>query len=306
MKKFIFKIFMALLPMMVYVLCFVICEPYNYFGIQERAVRAHTPLQVMREYMRNPSENIILGDSRMNHYDLDYAEELSGKKWANLSTGGQVSNQTYELYVWANSRVDVENVIMDISFWQVKAGAGGESVAPTIYIAEHPLDYIVTRDYVIETFSRLNVYATDNVESSSGVDAQYREDLITYATQYIYPLCANYSVGDVQMQNFAYVIEDVTAQGGQVKVLSPVLQESIWTYVIEPLQLEPFLETYKEEISKYTVVYDMEWKSELSKDQDCFADGFHFSNARYYDEIYLRNLLGGGNEYVIIRNNTQK
>lgn len=304
MKKFVFKIFMALLPMVIYVACFVMCEPYNYFGIHERALCDWTPLQVIREYMRNPSENIIIGDSRMNHYDLEYAEELSGKKWANLSTGGQSSNQTYELYVWANSQVGVENVIMDMSFWQIMESPGSPSVIPAIYIAEHPLDYMVTRDYVIEAFSQLNVQAAEKLETQPVNEAKYREDLINYATQYIYPGCIDYRIGEDQLQHYLYVINDVQARGGQAKILAPVVQESIWTYVIEPLQLEPYLEEYKEEVSKYAVVYDMEWKSDLAKEQDCFADGFHFSNWRYYNEIYLQNLLSDGNKYVIIRDNT--
>lgn len=333
--KFGFKLFMAMLPLIIYVLLFVKYEPYNYFGLQEQAKKFTSPLGRMREFMRNPSENIVLGDSRMNHVDLDLSEQLTGERWATLATGGQTPKQTYALYEWAKTKVNVQNVIMDVSFYQVRSGNTGSELGPTIYIAEHPLEYIVTRDYVMEAFSpwliteaegearraeKVRVEASkagseseemkDNeavsmlfelVEEEMQENKQkYREDLVEYALYNIYPGCENYSIAPELLGCVIDIIKDVHANGGDVKVLAPVVQESIWEYVIIPLNIEPFMEEYKNEIAKYTTLYDMEWQSELSEKQEIFADGFHFIDEETY-QIYTRNLFRDTEEFVLIR-----
>lgn len=318
MKKFMIKLLAAMLPMIIYVLVFIRYEPYNYFGFVESPEnRAATPLARMREFMRRPSGNIILGDSRMNHIDLELAEQLSGLQWATLATGGQGANLTYALYEWAKQKVPVCNVMMDMSFYQVRKGSFSSSAEPVIYIAEHPFEYLVTRDYVMEAFANWQkqreerasqtdrkadaheaaVTEPETDEKEQTLQPKYREELVDYAVNSIYPGCVGYEIGEEQMQYFINLLKDVKDGGGNSKVLCPVVQESIWEYVIQPLKLEPYLKQYKQEAAKYAEVYDMEWKSALSKNQDVFVDGFHFADQDTY-QIYTRNLLGKTEKYV--------
>jgi len=327
------KLMLAMLPIIIYLFCFIKYEPYNYFGFQTQAAKLATPLERLRAFLRNPSENIVLGDSRMTHVDLDLAEQLTGKKWSTLSTGGQGVNLTYAFYEWAKSKVSVQNIIMDISFYQVREGNMSPNPEPVIYIAEHPLQYIVTRDYVLEAFSpwlrteaggiaarfskctgtvsglplaiKALTSAEDNkIEAQQISSTKYREDLIQYAQNNIYPGCKNYSISQDAMNSIIHIITDVQDNGGEIKILAPVVQESIWEYVIIPLGLEAYMEQYKNEIQKYTEIYDMEWQSRLSEKQDIFSDGFHFDTNETY-QIYTRNLLGDTDKYLIIRGRLQ-
>lgn len=326
-----------MLPFIIYILLFVKFEPYNYFGLQEQAKNNTMPLARMREFMRHPSGNIVLGDSRMNHVDLELAKQLTGLRWTTLATGGQGTNLTYALYEWAKTKADVQNVMMDVSFYQIRQGTRSANIEPTIYIADHPLEYITTRDYVIETFSpwllteeegdtrrteEENTEVCESILEPEDLDTEiafafsdseeellegkqkYRDDLIQYANTVIYPVCVDYSIAQINLNHIIDIIKDVQANGGDVRVLAPVVQESIWEYVIIPLNIEPFLEEYKSEITKYTVLYDMEWQSELSEKQEIFFDGFHFNNDETY-QIYTRNLLGDTEEFVLIRDVTQ-
>ena len=195
------------------------------------------------------------------------------------------------------------------------------------------LQSITTRDYVLEAFSPwlttetegmarhfskctgtasgisseieafLNI-ADDKMEQQQALPTKYREDLILYAQNNIFPVCQNYSIGQDAMNSIIYIITAVQKNGGEVKILTPVVQESIWEYVITPLNLEVYMEQYKNEIQKYTEIYDMEWQSKLSENQNIFADGFHFDTDETY-QIYTRNLLGDSDEYLIMRERLQ-
>ena len=136
MKKFIGKFLTALFPLIVYVIFFIIFEPYNYWGLKPFYTGQWTkPLARCREYMRNSSENIILGDSRMNHFDLNSVEQMTGERWANLSSGGQQLNLSEELFIWANERVPVKNLVIDASFWQMREGSVSPQADEVFYIA---------------------------------------------------------------------------------------------------------------------------------------------------------------------------
>ena len=309
MKKFIKKFIIVMLPLMLHIFIFVIFEPYNYYGLKDQFSGDWSkPLARVRTYMRNPSENIILGDSRMNHLDTDLIEEMAGKRYVNLSTGGQCLNLTYELFEWANAQKKVENLVLDVSFYQLREGTRNPSAENVFYIAEHPLEYPFALDYVKEAWREMrNVFVKEDkkdvlyskeVEEKLEQNKKYREDLVVYAVGSIYPVCQNYTIGDEQEDFLLNVIQETKKNNGDVKILIPCVQESIWEYVIEPLEIERYMNYYKKELSNYATIYDMEWKSDISLQQDIWADGFHFISSDVYNDIYAVQLFGENNDRI--------
>ena len=50
-------------------------------------------------------------------------------------------------------------------------------------------------------------------------------------------------------------------------------------------------------------VYDMGWQNEISYQQELFADGFHFTSASLYNEIYGQAIWGDDRQNVRIYEN---
>jgi hypothetical protein len=291
-------------------------EPYNYFGLKvDRAdYNWAMPLSRIREFMRHPSENIILGDSRMNHFDLDYIENMTGERYSNLASGGQALNLSRELYDWAKQRVEIKKLLINDSFWQTRANTNSPSAESVFLVAKSPLLYMTTRDYVLETFVRfvesikkskvriekLAVFdAYSEPEIVIADDSKYREDLVDYALNNIFPGCQNYSLGAEQMADIEYILSDANENGISTIVVIPPVQASIWELVIEPLEIYDDMEIYKRRLMKYSVVYDMEWLSEFAKSQDLYADGFHLQEDRYFR--FTNAIFMGDEEMVVIR-----
>lgn len=301
MRNFVIKLVMAVLPLLIYIIIFIVYEPYNYWGIKPlKSGKWATPLARVREFQRNPSENLILGDSRMNHFDLDTVEEMTGCRYANLSTGGQGLNLSKELYDWAKSQTAIKNVIIDASFYQIRRGSESPSAQSVFKVAEQPLVYITTRDYVVEAFELFvesirnkkenTIPITENIETKES--NKYREDLRLYALENIYPSCQDYTIGQEQMNALIYIVQDTRANNGEPLIVCPPVQESIWDYVIFPLELEDELEKYKTELQQYSVVYDMEWISDFAKNQDIYSDGFHFMRGDGYKQFERAIFVG--------------
>lgn len=306
MKRFLGKLALAIIPLLVFAGIFMIYEPYNYWGLKpEKTGNWTMPLARVRAFLRQPSENIILGDSRMNHFDLDYVESLTGQQYANLSTGGQSPSLTRSMYDWARERVQVQRIVMDGSFYQFRLRNQSPSALPVFYIAEHPLIYMTTRDYVVEAWELfwkdiLSLWPTSQAtvveepaETPETFPAKYREDLVEYAEEHIIPECQNY---ELDMSDYIYILQNCQENGIESRVALCPVQESIWELVIEPLQLEPFLEEYRDVLRQYTDVYDMEWKSDFCKDQTLFSDGFHqWDYTAFTDAIFM-----GKGDFLII------
>lgn len=294
MRKFFTKLLLAMIPLLLYTALFVAYEPYNYWGLKENnSGNFITPLARVRAFLREPSENIILGDSRMIYFDLDYVEELTGERYATLATGGQGHNLTREMYDWAKSQVEIKSVVLDVSFYQLLPGSGNPSAQPVFQIARDPFAYITTRDYVMEAFSLLGedlssfLIPTANAAEmiyTPQQEQKYRSDLIDYA-KIIYENCEEYEVGQTQLEDYLYIIDDVQKNGGEVTVVLPPVQECIWELVIEPLHLESDLESYRQILLQHTDLYDMEWKSDFAREQDIFRDGLHFYNKDGYQRF---------------------
>lgn len=87
------------------------------------------------------------------------------------------------------------------------------------------------------------------------------------------------------MGNLLFILDDCRLNGGETLVVLPPVQEVIWDYVIYPMGLEPYLVEYREEIARHATIYDMEWLSEFAKDQDIYADGFHFLQGDGYQRF---------------------
>lgn len=315
-KKFLIKLFFAGIPIIVYVVLFIVFEPYNYYGLKaEKTGLWSTPLARMREYMRNPSANVILGDSRMNHFDLTYVEEITGKQYVNLSTGGQQLNQTAELYEWAKQKNGIENLVLGISFYQVRSGHMGANLGQTIYIAEHPLDYIVTRDYVVEAYSYLaeeiigkddkeTVERDTNVNDGIALDGRYKESIERYAKESILPACYGYTVGDEQMGYALSIIKDMYARDIEVIVVVPPVHSSIWEYVLYPLEITDEIDSYKSVLSEYSLVRDMEEINQFTLDENNYRDGFHLvmynedGSMSWQNKIFTDNVFGISEELI--------
>ena len=68
-------------------------EPNNYFGLKASATSSQ-PVARVRAYQQEPGTNLILGDSRLAHFDMGLVDSLSGQSWQNLAFGGASLKET--------------------------------------------------------------------------------------------------------------------------------------------------------------------------------------------------------------------
>ena len=96
MKNILKKLALLMIPVLLWFTFFVAFEPNNYFGLKASASSSQ-PVARVRAYQQEPGTNLILGDSRLAHFDMALVDELSGRNWQNLAFGGASLKETLDL-----------------------------------------------------------------------------------------------------------------------------------------------------------------------------------------------------------------
>ncbi len=202
MKKFIAKLALALLPLAVYFAVFVAFEPNNYFGLRADT-NGNAPIARLRAYLQDPKPNILLGDSRMAHFDMALVDEVSGLSWSNVSYGGASLEESIdEFYYLYEQNPDLERVVLGISFYTLNAAYRTANRMSAIETQlENPAAYVFNLEYNINTLTVIGDKlagrpdAEETAEHTAaeyeedGAPLPYRRDLIDYAAT-LYGNCA--------------------------------------------------------------------------------------------------------------------
>ena len=97
MKKFIAKLALALLPAALYLAVFVAFEPNNYFGLRG-VTSGNAPIARLRAYQLDPQPNLLLGDSRMAHFDMALVDEVSGASLSLIHSSRQAGQGAAQFF----------------------------------------------------------------------------------------------------------------------------------------------------------------------------------------------------------------
>ena len=261
MKHILRKTAPLLIPVVVWLAFFIAFEPNNYFGLKSSASSTQ-PVARVREYQADPGTNLILGDSRLAHIDLDQAAEASGKEWQNLAFGGASLKETLDLADYIlDSGNEVDELLFSLSFYTLNQNYNTDRFASLEETLNNPLAYCFNLEYNVNA---LTVFldtlrgTPDTIESGDWGPADYvgdnGETLPLHYKLYTYPQ----SLADIVLTEVCEPYGIDTAMEGEVL---------------------PQLEAWSEEYS-FTLL-DYEWTDRPDFDDDTqFYDGFHL------DEVY--------------------
>ncbi len=124
MLSFFRKIFIFLIPVLLYMVAIALIDPYNMFSTQllddeqkkNTAFRLNYTLWKYVEYDKEPKSNILLGDSRMALLHNETVELLTGAQVYNFSFGGGTLPEIIETFWYADKKTKLERVFIGINF----------------------------------------------------------------------------------------------------------------------------------------------------------------------------------------------
>lgn len=317
MKQFIKKLCLYLVPFLVVLLVFCIFETSDYWNLKGNSAYMSRALHSARVVQLEHPSRIVLGDSRMANVNEGYLEELTGEDWCIMAYGGATLNESIQQFWYAAERTELKEVVMGITFYTINDNhlASGRLEA-ALEDAEHPMQYLSNFQYwagawdAMKTAIRNGLYeltgnsryyvAVDNpssltqeMELPTEYNAEgYRTDLYNYSDT-IYNQCATYKGSVEYLARLQEIIDYCDENGIELTFVMPACNRVIWDRVIYPLDIDFYMDIYKDYLKSRATVYDMEFYSAYAENDDYFQDGFHFV---LDEKLRMTRIFFGGEE----------
>ena len=294
MKHILKNLALLAIPVLVWLAVFIAFEPNNYFGLKSSAGSSQ-PVARVRAYQQDPGTNLILGDSRLAHFDMELVDEVSGQTWQNLSFGGASLKETLDLadYVLASGH-PVDRLLVGLSFYTLNEGYNTDRFAQLEETLENPLAYCLNLEYNVNALTVLmdTLRGTpDTIESGDWAESDYlAEDgtlLPLHRKLYDYPAtitpkCRDWSLNTEQLNRLHQLGETCADRGVALIVVLPPMADNVRTQVCDEFGISdtmenevlPTLRAWSAE-GAFTLL-DYEWGANCITDDDTqFYDGFH-------------------------------
>lgn len=294
MLKLVKKLALIALPIVIYFAIFIVFEPYNYFGLKHSEYTADSAIVRVRQFNADPADVVILGDSRVAHFDMDKVEEYVGERVSQLSFGGASLNESMDLLEYAlEKNENIHTVYFAVSFYTLNESYYKDRMSSIETIATNPFAYMLNFNYNVEMLNEIKwfIKGEKNVASDhhgdwkeedyyypDGTPRQYRRNLEEYALNSIYPVCENYKLDEADAERYIRLAQKCRDMGITVYTVLPPMDDSLKDLVIEPLgiyrQVEPFIRRAEE----CTTVLNYEYRQPNYFTSDEFYDGFHLDD----------------------------
>ncbi len=309
MKSILKKLALLMIPVLIWFAFFVAFEPNNYFGLKASASSSQ-PVARVRAYQQEPGTNLILGDSRLAHFDMSLVGDLSGQSWQNLAFGGASLKETLDLADYVlDSGNEVDTLLVEVSFYTLNAGYNTDRFATLEETLNNPLAYCFNLEYNVNalTVAMDTLRGTpDTIESGDWTDADYLADdgtvlplhrkLYDY-TATITPRCRDWALNDEQFARLGALAARCQTEGVRLIVVLPPMAENVRTEVCDVFGITdvmqgdvlPQLAAWADEYG-FTLL-DYEWGGSAITDDDTqFFDGFHLDE-KYGLPIWTEQLF---------------
>lgn len=294
MKNILKKLALLAIPVAAWLAVFIAFEPNNYFGLKDSAGSSQ-PVARVRAYQQDPGRNLILGDSRLAHFDMELVAEASGMEWQNLSFGGASLKETLDLAGYVlDSGHPVDTLLVEVSFYTLNEHYNTDRFSQLEETLENPLAYCLNLEYNVNALTVLldTLRGTpDAIESGDWVESDYRADdgtlLPLHRKLYDYPAtitpkCRNWTLNEEQFARLRTLAAACSARGVRLILVLPPMAENVRTEVCDVFgiteamenEVLPTLRAWSE-ADGFTLL-DYEWGGSCITDDDTqFFDGFH-------------------------------
>lgn len=296
MRRFLAKIALGLVPVLLYCALFVAFEPNNYFGL-----RAKTPagavFGALRAYGRAPTPGVLVGDSRFaNLSGLQGLEAETGTAFANLAYGGASMAELLDETRWLlKNHPEIDTVVFEASFYLYNKNYAADRWKFVELGLANPLAYLTNRSYNLEAMQNLlwflqgqplgggeqetrdpASYEYRSWQSPAGQSVTLRADIADYLDDiwgsYLHSWAPNLEAHEALLE----LIADCRESGVRFVVVLPPVHNAVYEELLLPQGIAAEMAPLVAELADAAdALLDYELGERPAYGDEHFYDGFH-------------------------------
>ena len=180
MKKYLIQIFVFSSPILLIWLIIFLINPYNFYDFPgiidnnsklkiinrsyESQMRGNVLWKIFG-FRRNPSKNIIIGDSQSYHMNEELINDLTGNKFYNLSIPGANIETKFSIFWFATAQTKLNNVIIQLSFPNLVINPNENLFQFAQDNMDKPYQYLFNSATIIDTYQNIKFKITKNLQT---------------------------------------------------------------------------------------------------------------------------------------------
>ena len=164
------RLFFFSIPFFLIALFIIVVDPYNIINISHafkddtkknclnRSISTSPRANLLWktfEFKKNPSPDIILGDSRMYHINTSKFNNKFGGNYYNFSIPGANYRTMIDLFWFSAKTINLKNVYWEMSFNQFSAWNDFNIYPPLEKLSKNPIYYFINWDYINDSYAVL-------------------------------------------------------------------------------------------------------------------------------------------------------
>ncbi len=260
MKRILRATALLLLPILLYYSIFLAFEPNNYFGL-----RPVTPTGAvfgsLRAYDKNPTEGVLLGDSRFaNIESMEAFNEATGRSYTNLAFGGASLQESLDELDYLLGRYpQIEEVVFELSFYTLNAHYDADRFDFIELALYNPFVYMTNLSYNLEAMQNFMYWMqgvplyggaqetrdpeTDTSQSwqtPGGETVTIREDVLAHL-EHVIESTQGWEIDkseDGELARLLQVAERCEEAGIRFVVVLPPVHDAAFSYVVQQNGIE--------------------------------------------------------------------
>ncbi len=300
MKSFIKSSLLFLFPFVLITIGLIYIDAYNLLRQEDNqewkqlkyaiSYKHNYPLYQLPQFEYNPSDIVILGDSRAKALNADVLGQVKNLSAINLAYGGGTIPEAIETFWYLSENHDLKSIYFGLSFNLTNKLNNKNRVGEAIEIKSSIVSYLTSKYCLKSSFKILQSLITNQtvqVGKPKGNKAEFwKYQLENTAAHYL----KNYTFGTEYFDELKKIVAYCESENIELTFFIPPnhvdLQNRVNDYSLEN-EYQVFLASIKSLNANF---YDFNFANEMTENKDNYGDPFHYNDSI---SIVLSKILAG-------------
>ncbi|GAB5408242.1 MAG: hypothetical protein BalsKO_06070 [Balneolaceae bacterium] len=288
-----------------YILIAVYIDPYNILKEETNpnlielksqiSYKINYPLYKLQEFSTNPTDIILLGDSRTAKLNPKAFEDLTDMSVSNLAYGGGTLPEVIDTFWYTTKVHNIKKVYIGLNFNLYNKLNSMDRVNEAIQLKNSPFSYLFSRYCFKSVYSILKSLVSNeiiHIERPKLSKTEFWQYQLQTSASNFYK---NYQYPESYFEALEEISDYCSSNNIEVIFFVPPTHTELQQKVTE-FKLNRAEDKFKSDLKRLGLVYDFDYENKMTENKDNFSDPFHYIDT--IADVVTREIITGNTTFA--------